>query len=93
MVSQGRASGKAYRHEMDDAAHRAFALLAHGLKGMAVVSGYPCQLYDELFSAWERFERPSFADGARERTEVVWINAACAAALHRSRGGLFAEVA
>jgi DNA adenine methylase len=92
-MTQGRASGKAYRHEMDDAAHRAFALIAHGLEGMVVISGYPCQLYTELFGAWERFERPSFADGARARTEVVWINPACAAALHRSRGGLFAEVA
>ncbi len=92
IVSQGRASGKAYRHEMDDEAHRAFALVAHSLEGMVVVSGYACQLYEELFAGWDRFERPSFADGARARTEVVWLNPACAAALHRGRGGLFAEV-
>ena len=92
-VAQGRASGKAYRHEMDDTAHRAFALTAHGLEGMVVVSGYSCRLYEELFGVWERFERPSFADGARARTEVVWLNQACSAALHRSRGGLFAEIA
>lgn len=29
--------------------------------------------------------------GARKRTEVVWLNPACSAALERSRGGLFAE--
>jgi hypothetical protein len=28
--------------------------------------------------------------GTTVRTEVLWINEACDAALHRSRGGLFA---
>lgn len=88
----GRSSGKAYRHEMDDAAHRAFALAAHGLEGMVVVSGYPSALYESLFADWESFARPAMADGARLRTEVVWINPQCAEALQRSRGGLFAEV-
>lgn len=92
-MSQGRASGKAYRHEMDDEAHRAFALAARSLDGMVVVSGYRCALYEALFGDWASFERPSFADGARARTEVVWLNPACGAALHRSRGGLFAEAA
>lgn len=91
--SQGRATGKAYRHEMDDQAHRDFALVARSLEGMVVVSGYPCALYEELFAGWDRFERPAAADGARPRTEVVWLNPACSAALHQSRGGLFAEVA
>lgn len=93
VVSQGRASGKDYRHEMDDEAHRAFALVVRSLEGMVVLSGYPCKLYDDLFGDWERFDRPSFADGARARTEVVWLNPACSAALHSARGGLFAEVA
>lgn len=92
-VSQGRSSGKAYRHEMDDQAHRAFAITAHGLEGMVVVSGYQCALYDDLFGDWERFERPAFADGARARTEVVWLNPACSSALQRDRGGLFQEAA
>jgi DNA adenine methylase len=85
IVSQGRASGKAYRHEMDDEHHRQFSLVARSLEGMVVVSGYPCPLYNELFEGWERFERPAYADGARERTEVVWLNAACSIALKRSR--------
>nr|WP_295850672.1 DNA adenine methylase [uncultured Xylophilus sp.] len=89
----GRASGKAYRHEMDDAAHRTFAATAAGLRGMVVVSGYACPLYDELFGHWERFDRHTFADGARPRIEAAWINPACSAALKRARGGLFAEAA
>jgi DNA adenine methylase len=90
-ATEGRATGKAYRYEMDDDAHREFALVAHSLEGMVVLSGYNCALYRELFGMWERFERPSFADGARSRTEVVWLNPACSAALQRSRGGLFAS--
>jgi DNA adenine methylase len=85
----GRATGKAYRHEMDDDMHRAFARAVRSLQGMVVVSGYPCQLYDELFGDWERFDRPAFADGARERIEAVWLNPACSAQLQRARGGLF----
>jgi DNA adenine methylase len=91
--SNGRSTGKAYNHEMDDEAHRAFALKARALEGMVVVSGYPCALYDELFAEWVRFDRPAYADGARARTEVVWLNDACAAALQRAHGGLFAEAA
>jgi hypothetical protein len=37
--------------------------------------------------------RISGGRGTSLRTEVVWLNPACSAALHRSRGGLFAEVA
>lgn len=90
-VSQGRASGKAYRHELDDDGHRRFAEVVHELDGMVVVSGYSCELYEALFGAWERFERAAFADGARKRTEILWLNPACSAALHRTRGGLFAN--
>ena len=91
--TEGRASGRAYRYEMDDEAHREFARTVRSLEGMVVISGYPCDLYDSLFAEWERFDRPAFADGARLRTEVVWLNAACSDALQRFRGGLFAEVA
>ncbi|ALV06679.1 DNA adenine methylase [Roseateles depolymerans] len=82
---------QAYRHEMTTEDHQALAATLHSLKGMVVLSGYACELYDrQLFANWERHERVAMADGARERTEVVWLNPACSAALERSRGGLFA---
>lgn len=82
-----------YRHEMTDAEHVALAELLHKVKGMVVLSGYPCDLYDrELYSGWERHERKALADGARNRTEVLWLNAACSRALHQSHGGLFAQL-
>jgi DNA adenine methylase len=77
-----RDKGSDYRHELTDEDHRALAAKLRGLQGFVILSGYPCELYDsELYADWARYERPHFADGARERTEVVWLNAACADAL------------
>lgn len=73
-----------YRHEMKDDDHRRLAAALRGGKGMVVLSGYPCDLYDrELFPDWRRVERPHMADGARPRTEVLWLNAAAWNALER----------
>lgn len=67
--------GKGYRFEMTTEQHRELAQTLHELEGMVVLSGYACDLYDlELYPEWLRRERPSFADGARERTEVIWLN-------------------
>lgn len=65
---------KGYDHEMMDDDHRAMAAVLNQLKGMVIVSGYACSLYDdELFAGWRRVERKALADGARERTEVLWM--------------------
>lgn len=79
-----------YRHEMTDADHETLAAVLHKAAGMVVISGYPSELYQSLYRGWERHERSHVADRARMRTEVVWLNPACSAALSRDRGGLFA---
>lgn len=80
-----------YRHELTDEDHRELAGQLHALAGMVVLSGYPCDLYDrDLYPGWERHERPALADGARTRTEVVWLNPSCSRALHQTRGDLLA---
>jgi DNA adenine methylase len=96
--TRGNARGvrQKYARELTDDDHRALASTLHKLEGMVILSGYPCDLYDiELFAGWERHERETLADGARERIEVLWLNPACSAALAvtRDRGGLFAEAA
>ena len=64
-----------YRHEMTDDDHRALAATLHAVEGRVVLSGYPCDLYDrELYADWHRVEKATLADGARKRTEVLWIN-------------------
>jgi len=92
-TTRTRADVHAYRHEMNNGQHAELAAALKDLAGSVVLSGYACELYDkELFSDWHRYERPAFADGARERIEVIWINAACKDSLQREvvQEGLFA---
>jgi DNA adenine methylase len=82
-----------YRHEMTDEDHRALAKTLHELQGMIVLSGYHCDLYDELYAGWTRIERAAFADGAKSRTEVLWMNPSCSIALSAQtvQSTMFAE--
>lgn len=64
-----------YRFEMSDDDHRELARVLREIKGMAVISGYRCDLYDqELYSDWFSIERKTFADAAQKRVEVLWLN-------------------
>ena len=64
-----------YVHDMTDAGHRELSEQLKTVKGFVVLSGYPCELYDEeLYKDWHRVEKKHRADGARARTEVLWIN-------------------
>ena len=69
-------SRKSYKHEMSNQQHVELAEGLRNLSGMVVLSGYPSELYDRLFADWHRVDRTSYADGARERTECLWFNAA-----------------
>jgi DNA adenine methylase len=31
-------------------------------------------VYDEILAGWRKVQRTALADGARERTEVLWMN-------------------
>jgi DNA adenine methylase len=65
----------AYAVEMDDDQHRELAEQLKTVKGYVILSGYPCKLYDEeLYFKWHRVEKKHRADGAKPRTEVLWIN-------------------
>lgn len=75
-----------YAHELNDDGHRALAELLRSLKGMVVLSGYHCDLYDEeLYPSWNWVEREALADGARKRIEVLWFNDAAWDALPSER--------
>lgn len=80
--SEVRDAGVDYRHEMTTAQHRELAAFLKTLKGAVLISGYACDLYDlDLFPDWGRRQKAALADGARERTEVVWINEVAAKGL------------
>lgn len=82
-------SNKGYRHEMNEQQHRELAGALAELQGMVIVSGYASELYDELYRGWTVSTQETLADGARARTEVLWLNQACADALDRAQHSLF----
>lgn len=72
-----RRRAPSYRHEMTDEQHEQLGLALAGLRGMVVVSGYRCPLYDELFDGWQRIDAATHADGARDRVESLWLSPRC----------------
>lgn len=71
-----------YSHEMTRADHAALLAFLRGLQGMVVLSGYPSDLYDGALGDWHRVTWAALADGARARTEVLWLNPAAVRARH-----------
>jgi len=64
----------AYVHEFTDQDHIDMAKNVQQLKGMVVIAGYDCPLYQELFSSWHKVQKAALADGARPRIESLWLN-------------------
>lgn len=80
--SQGNPYDLAYRgyaHELTDEDHAELLTFLRGLQGMVILSGYPHALYDEMLPEWTRVEKAAHADGARDRTEVLWLSPKAAA--------------
>jgi DNA adenine methylase len=72
--TRGRAQRGNYFAEMTDGDHRELSSLLHQVRGIVVLSGYRCDLYDELYADWQRFDKSTTADGARPRVESLWIS-------------------
>ncbi len=72
---------KRYRFEFTDADHERLAEVLNGVKGMVVLSHYPCELYDKLYPGWWSTTKQTMADGARPRTEQLWLNPAARRAM------------
>lgn len=73
-VPETRDKGSDYAHEMTVEQHEALLTALRQLDGMVILSGYPCDIYEDHLSDWHRVERGAYADGARERREVLWIS-------------------
>jgi DNA adenine methylase len=76
-LSPRSGGGKGYVHEMSDQDHRQLAWILKSIKGKAIVSGYPCKLYHELYSGWRCDEKKTTANGqvgAVPRIEFLWMN-------------------
>jgi DNA adenine methylase len=79
---------RAYAHELTAAAHDDLLSYVASAPGMIILSGYPHDSYDAALPAWQRVEKATFADGARPRTEVLWINPHCWQRLNAERAQL-----
>lgn len=73
-LPETRDAGSDYSHEMSADDHARLLEFLKTLTGKVVLSGYPHDLYDAALDGWVRVERAALADGARKRTEVLWMN-------------------
>ncbi|MGI9058641.1 MAG: DNA adenine methylase [Ktedonobacteraceae bacterium] len=71
-----RGDSKAYAYEMTDGQHRELAHTLRHVKGKVALSGYRCNLLDELYSDWHTIEAtPKNCHSIKQlRTEVLWVN-------------------
>lgn len=78
-VHKTRASKSVYAHEMSEADHRKLAGVLRGCKSKVILSGYPSDLYVEMYPGWRRidFDIANHAAGGAEKrrmTESIWLN-------------------
>jgi DNA adenine methylase len=71
-----RGDSKAYRYEMTDQEHTELAKVLHNVKGQVALSGYHCDLLDDLYQDWTAIEAPAkkVHSVKTERVEVLWVN-------------------
>lgn len=75
-VHVSRGDKKAYGYEMKDDEHRELAYVLNRCKGKAAISGYRCDLMDELYKGWKRIDAPEKMCHSikKSRTEALWFN-------------------
>ncbi len=73
---ESRGDSKAYAYEMTDDEHRKLSKVLHQVKGKVAISGYQCDLMQELYGDWQRVTAPAkHAHSVKElRTEILWAN-------------------
>jgi DNA adenine methylase len=67
-----------YRHEFSESDHRYLAKLLRCIQGQAVVSCYPCDLYDDLYRGWTKITHSARSGSAQlsQRIEVLYLKGA-----------------
>ena len=71
-----RGDTKSYGYEMSDDDHIGLARVLHQIKGKAAVSGYQCDLLNEVYSDWNLHLAPPKQSHAIKqiRQEALWTN-------------------
>lgn len=78
-LHETRTSKDVYEFEMTKEDHVELAVFLYDIKGKAMISGYPSELYKNLYQNWnmKTFDLPNnSASGTKKRrmTEVIWFN-------------------
>lgn len=73
-VHSTRGGRVSYKHEMSDEEHSKLAQFLSQLEGTVILSGYDSEMYQDLYRNWTCYTKETHADGARPRTEFLWIS-------------------
>lgn len=71
-----RKSSNDYKFEFSDDDHRKLSEKLHTIKGKAMISGYDCNLMNELYGDWNKVKFPTKKNNIRsgDVQEVIWMN-------------------
>ena len=75
-VHDSRTDRKAYGYEMTDAEHRELAYTLNRCRGKVAISGYRCDLMNQLYTGWKRIDAPEKMCHSvkKARIEAIWVN-------------------
>jgi len=74
-VMKTRNAKHKYKHDYSMQDHIDLAEKLQSIDSMAVISGYGCDLYDDLFAEWKRYDKEHRTQGVgTKKTESIWIN-------------------
>lgn len=90
VMTDQRTKADWYAYDWKDEDHAAPAEMLHAAQGFAVVSGYACPLYADLYEAhgWRRVDRQAYGQQGIGRVESLWLSPRTWAALNDEMSGL-----
>jgi DNA adenine methylase len=74
LMSTRSKSSVLYANELSMEDHIVLSKALHQLKGMVVISGYPSDLYDDLYSDWPKMSKSATAQNGKGRVECLWLS-------------------
>lgn len=75
-----------YKHEMNDIDHLELLKTLNNIAGIAIICGYPSEMYADMLSNWHSVSKNAAASsyrGTKKTVEMLWLNPACVAALKK----------
>jgi len=64
----------AYKFELDMEYHLELGELLNSIRGMAIICGYPTELYERMFAKWKSHSHPLRTMSRQNKTERIWVS-------------------